>query len=150
MAALFVDTGSMAALLVMTPSLCVLLAGGMCKADFALHAVFPFLVDRPTFLGIMHGMDQKDFYGSSSFLAVARARLVLLVLLRVLCFLVGVDQKDSTSLVVKSCSAMACAGLVCWLRGTPRCVLLIVGLRRRQGWQYMAGFAGDDAHHVSV
>ena len=26
----------------MTPSRCVLLAGGMCKADFALHAVFHF------------------------------------------------------------------------------------------------------------
>ena len=49
-----------------------------------------------------------------------------------------------------SCSTMACVGLVCWLRCTPRCVPLIVGLRRRHRWQYTASFAGDDAHHVSV
>ena len=42
------------------------------------------------------------------------------------------------------------AWLVCWLRCTLRCVPLIVCLRRRQRWQYTAGFACDDAHHVSV
>ena len=70
-------------------SRCVLLASGMCKADFALHAVFPFLVDRPTFLGISHSVDPRR---SSSFLAVACATLVLR---RVLFSLVGMDQKDS-------------------------------------------------------
>ena len=42
LAALFVDLGSLAGWLIVTPSRCVLLPGGMCKADFALHAVFPF------------------------------------------------------------------------------------------------------------
>ena len=36
-----------------------------------------------------------------------------------------------------SCSAMACAGMVCLLRCTTRCVPLIVGLRHRQRWVTM-------------
>ena len=35
-----------------------------------------------------------------------------------------------------SFAAMACAGLFCWLRCTPRCVPLVDGLCRRQWWQY--------------
>ena len=55
-AALFVDIGTMAGLLVIMLSSCVLLAGGMCKADFAPRAVFPFLVVRPMMLIITVGM----------------------------------------------------------------------------------------------
>ena len=44
--------------------------------------------------------------------------------------------------------AVACARLVCLLRCTPRCVPLIVGLRRQQWWLYTAGFAGGTASRV--
>ena len=46
-AALLVDSGMMA---------------GFAGYDAPLHAVFPFIVGTPTFLGIMMGMDQKDSY----------------------------------------------------------------------------------------
>ena len=45
--------------------------------------------------------------------------------------------------------SLACAGLVCWLRCNSRCVPLFVGLVDNGG-RYTAGFAGDDAHHVTV
>ena len=96
--------------------------------------------------GISAGMEQKDSYAACSrprslpTSAAARAWLVFLVtifhavlhsvvdMLKMLGILVGTDQKDSSSLVVFS--AMARAGLVYWLRCTPRCVPLIVGFRR--------------------
>ena len=130
---------------------------GMYKvgvAGFTPRAVFFFLAVRP---GCSAGMDSNAACLRPRSLptsAAACAWLVFLVtifyavfssvvdMLKILGILVGMDQKDSTSLVVFFGNGMCRAGLLVTLHPA---VCSFDCRPRRQRWQYAAGFTGDEA-----
>ena len=121
--------------------------------------------ERTRMLVIMAGMNQKDIYAvrrlrSLPTSAAACTWLVLWVtifhavfpsvlgMLKMLGILVGMDQNDSTSLIVFFCNGTRRAGLLVTLH--PAVCSLCRPFVVDNGGRYTAGFAGDDAHHVSV
>ena len=140
----------------------------MVKAGFTGYdtprACSLWFAGRPVMFGIMAGMDDRSEpkgqlcsrcladlavaylagFAGDDICAVFPSVVGMLKMRRIL---VGMNLKDSTSLVFFS-SGMCKAGSARYV--APALCSLCLSAGPPQWWQYMAGFACDDAHRVSL